>query len=173
MSCYILDANTVLQLSSHFPTAFGQLRKLVQQGAVKLPQGVYSESTRKSGKLKQKFPQWAQRYPQMIVRFDKHSDPRLREELSQIEQKYGPDFYVGQQLRRGFWKSRAGRTSADGQVVAAAKVLGCVAVSDDVAVEVACSLEGVPCIGWAEFARQVGLIGHHMKSLFESAGGDL
>jgi hypothetical protein len=173
MSCYILDANTVLQLSSHFPTTFGQLGKLVRQGTVKFPEGVYNELTRKSDKLKRKFPGWAQKYPQMIVRFDKHSEPRLREELSRIEQEYGRDFYVGQQLRRGFWKSRAGRKAAEGQVVAAAKVLRCVAVSDDVAVEGACSLEGVSCIGWAEFARQVGLIEHHMKSLFESAGGDL
>lgn len=155
MSCYILDANTVFQLFNHFPTAFGQLRRFVSQGVMRLPQGVYNELTQKSDRLKRKISKWAQKYPQMLVRFDRHSDPRLREELGQIERKYGPDFYVGQQPRRGFWKSRAGRKAADGQVVAAAKVLGCVAVSDDIAVEGACLLERVPCIGWAEFARQI------------------
>lgn len=160
MNCYVLDATTVIQLLEHFPTAFGELRKLISQKAVKLPQGVFSELTRKSDKLKQKLPKWAQKYPQMLVKF---SDPRLREELSQIEQKYGQDFYVGKKLHKGFWKSRAGRKAADGQVVAAAKVLGCVVVSDDKAVEGACSLEGVPCIGWAEFARQVSLIGPQLR----------
>lgn len=166
MNRYVLDANTVIQLSEHFPTAFGQLRKLFSQNVVKLPQGVYNELTQKSDRLKQKLPKWAQQYPQMVVRFD---NPRYREELARIEQQYGPDFHVGQQLRRGFWKSRAGRKARDGQVVAAAKVLRCIAVSDDIAIEGACSLEGVPCIGWAEFARQVGLIRHQMNSLFERA----
>lgn len=169
MNCYILDADTIFNLSDHFPAVFGQLRKLVSQSTVKLPDGVYKELTRKSDKLKKKLPKWAQKYPQMLVRFDSRSDPRLREELARIERQYGPDFYVGQKVYRGFWKSRAGRKAADGRVVAAAKVLGCVVVSDDKAVEGACSLEGVSCIGWAEFARQVNLIEHRMKSLFESA----
>jgi hypothetical protein len=44
-------------------------------------------------------------------------------------------------------------------VVAVAKLLkGGVAVSDDQAVKLVCALEGVPCIGWSEFARRVGLI---------------
>jgi hypothetical protein len=33
-----------------------------------------------------------------------------------------------------------------------------VAVSDDAAVKLACALEGVPCIGWSELARRLGLI---------------
>jgi hypothetical protein len=35
---------------------------------------------------------------------------------------------------------------------------GGVAVSDDGAVKLACALEDVPCIGWSEFARRLGLI---------------
>jgi hypothetical protein len=43
-------------------------------------------------------------------------------------------------------------------VVAVAEVLAGIAVSNDRAVQLACSLEGVTCIGWAEFARRLGLV---------------
>ncbi|MCX7887742.1 MAG: hypothetical protein N3B01_10900, partial [Verrucomicrobiae bacterium] len=56
------------------------------------------------------------------------------------------------------WKSKAGRQAADAQVVAVAKLLKGVAVSDDRAVKLVCATEGVPCIGWSEFARGLGLI---------------
>lgn len=82
---------------------------------------------------------------------------RIREELSRVERLYGESIRVGDHTYPGFWKSAAGRKAADGQVVAVARVLRLTVVSDDRAIEHACSLEGVPCIGWAEFARQLGL----------------
>lgn len=45
--------------------------------------------------------------------------------------------------------------AADGEVVTVGKVLVCVVVSDDRAVRMACSLENIGCIGWAEFARRM------------------
>ncbi|MGH8103566.1 MAG: hypothetical protein ACREJQ_03490 [bacterium] len=82
-------------------------------------------------------------------------DPQLWSELKRIETTYGEWVIVGPNRHKGFWKSKAGRKAADGQVVAVSKVLKCTAVSDDNAVELACMLEDVPCIGWAEFARRL------------------
>jgi hypothetical protein len=82
-------------------------------------------------------------------------------ELVRIENAYGLDFKVERMPVKGFWKSKAGRDSADGQVVCVGKARkdkGAVVVSDDTAVRCACMLEDVPCIGWAEFARQIGIL---------------
>jgi len=86
------------------------------------------------------------------------TNARLQREVATLEKKYGERIVFGQQSYAGFWRSKAGRRAADGQVVAAAKWERAIAVSDDQAVKLACALENVPCIGWSEFARRLGLI---------------
>ena len=121
---------------------------------LKLPEGVVREIIRGTDKLAK------------FIEKEKHSlsvaastDRRLPGEIKQLENLYGETILFGQQKYGGFWKSKAGRQAADAQVVAIAKLQdGGVVVSDDRAVKLACALEGVPCIGWSEFARRLGLI---------------
>lgn len=158
MECYILDADTVINLQRHYPSALKKLRSLVAAGQIKMPEGTYREVVRNADKAGKLLKRWANKYPEFLVQFDKQANPGLLQELARIERAYGADFFVGKQQYRGFWKSRAGQKAADGQVVAAAKELICVAVSDDKAVEGACLLEGVACIGWTEFLRRVNQV---------------
>jgi hypothetical protein len=90
----------------------------------------------------------------------------LGEELARVERQYGEKIQVGSRQYPGFWKSARGKKAVDGQVVATARKLGCTAVSDDKAVGLACFLENIGCMGWTEFARNVGL--HSQPSLFPS-----
>ena len=85
MDCYVLDADTVINLQSHFPAALRKLRTLAAQGLVKMPAGTYREVTHKSDKVGKLLPEWAEKYPQFVVRFDKRANPRLRQELARIE----------------------------------------------------------------------------------------
>jgi hypothetical protein len=83
------------------------------------------------------------------------SAPILRAEHVRIELAYGEVIQIGKQQRRGFWRSKGGKRSADSQVVAVSKVNGYITVSNDEAVQDACHIENVPCIGWQEFYRRM------------------
>lgn len=55
----------------------------------------------------------------------------------------------------GFWSSRAGRRSADSQVVAAAKANGWIVIANDVSVHGACYFEQLDCHRWEYLARRL------------------
>jgi hypothetical protein len=129
------------------------LRGLVKQEALKLPEGVVREILRQSDKLK-KFIQEIREKVEVKV----GPGTRASLEVSRLEKLYGDRIRYGKLEYPGFWHSKAGKHAADSQVVAVAKVFRATAVSDDRAVRLACSLEGVPCIGFAEFWRRIGLV---------------
>ncbi len=98
---------------------------------------------------------WSQKNSDCIVRIARVHN--LAGELARIERQYGEQIVVEAKTYPGFWHSPAGRKAGDGQLIAVAKILNAVVVSDDRAVRLACMLENIPCIGWTEFARRVTL----------------
>ncbi len=163
MDRYIFDATALIDLYDHFPKEFHKLRRLVKDDRAKIPEGVYREIGRKSDKLFRSVKKWWKDYRQFVIPISQ--DQHLRMEFSRMEQAYGEKIQVSGKEYKGFWKSRAGKKAADGQVVAAGKVHGYIVVSDDHAVRLACMLENVQCIGWTEFARQIGMSQQQLKLL--------
>lgn len=152
MDNYILDADALINLHRH-------LRKRMRglsQAVVQRPEGVYREICRSDDRLRTLVERWKRAQPQWVVGIQ--SVPNLSEEWQRIDQRYGEQIKIDKQFYSGFWRSRSGHKAADAQVVAVAKVLNGTAVSDDKAIQMACMIENVPCIGWAEFARRIGLV---------------
>jgi predicted nucleic acid-binding protein len=151
---YVCDADCLINLHRHFGRAsLKALRSLGRRGALKLPEGVIREIKRGTDKLAQFMEKEEQ-----VLEVTISNDPNLCYEIARLEKSYGEKIIYGQQEYSGFWKSRAGRKAADAQVVAVAKLLNSIVISNDRAVQLACSLEGVSCINWAEFARRIGLV---------------
>jgi hypothetical protein len=153
---YVLDSTALIDINKHFPRQNRKLRQLAQGGYVKIPEGVFREIKRKTDMLSNTLKSWSKSNPDLIIQIS--GMQILANKLVSIENKYGEKILVANRPYSGLWKSPSGRKSADGQVIAVAKVLGCTAVSDDRAIRLACMLEGVPCIGWTEFARRTGFI---------------
>lgn len=156
---YVCDADCLINLHRHFGrNCIRVLRRLAKEGSLYIPEGIARELLRGTDVI----ARFVQRYRdnrdcgEVIVWLK--DNPRLREEVAQMEQSYGESICVGGRVYPGFWSSQSGRKAADGQIVAVAKVLGGTVVSDDAAVKLACALENVPCIGWSEFARRLGLL---------------
>jgi|YNPNPStandDraft_1061719.scaffolds.fasta_scaffold42344_3 predicted nucleic acid-binding protein len=152
METYVLDASALVDIYNHFQGKFRKLKPLVENSRIRIPEGVFRELRRVTGRLYKIVESWMGDNPDCIVRIDRVHN--LASELVRIEQQYGERIQVGRNEHSGFWKSPSGRKAADGQVVAVAKVLGCTVVSDDYAVRLVCMLEGIPCVGWTEFVRQ-------------------
>lgn len=151
---HVCDADCLINLHRHFGRkAIAALRRLGKKGGLKIPEGVIREIIRGTDHLA-RFAVREQRSLAVSV----NDDARLRAEIARLERHYGETIVFGQQRYGGFWKSKAGKQAADAQVVAVAKLKGALAVSDDRGVKLACALENVPCIGWSEFARRLGLI---------------
>ncbi len=150
---YVCDADCLINLHRHFERkAISGLRRSTRSGKVKLPEGVAREILRGTDKL----AEFVEREERTAV--VKVSDlSGLRAEISRLERRYGEKIVFGKQHYSGFWKSKAGMQAADSQVVGVTKLLGGVAVSDDRSVKLVCALENVPCIGWSELARRLGL----------------
>ena len=158
---YVPDADALVNLYLHFKrTAINALKKLARRDALRIPEGVDRELRRKSDRLSGLMTtlrkQTARFPPSLFVKL--RAQPKVRDEVVRLEKLYGQVIRVGRREYPGFWASRGGRKAADSQVVAAAKVLRGVAVSDDRAIALACALEGASCIGWTEFARRLGLM---------------
>ncbi|RJP42919.1 MAG: hypothetical protein C4547_00040 [Phycisphaerales bacterium] len=165
-SQYVLDASAVINLYQHF-----QARRVSQmltahagRKGVRIPEGVQRELMRHSDAAATTMAKLAGRQHECIVRFKQH--PELLGQLPEMERKYGEEIRVEKKTYNGFWKSPAGHNAADGQVVAVARYFRATAVSEDRAIELACMLENVPCIGWSEFARLCGLARHTQRELF-------
>jgi hypothetical protein len=150
---YVGDADCLINLHRHFGRkALSALQSCGNAGRLKLPEAVVRELRKRTKKLRRFVED--QRHLEITARHI----PALHSEIPRLERLYGEKIRVGSQEYAGFWRSPAGRKAADAQVVAVAKLKGGVAVSDDRAVKLACALEDVPCIGWSEFARRLGLI---------------
>lgn len=151
---HVCDADCLINLHRHFGRkAIRALRDWGRKGAPKLPEGVVRELIHATDNLAG-FAQKERQHLEIAARQFR----ALHREIPRLERLYGKTIRVGTQQHAGFWHSKAGRRAADAQVVAVAKLLRGVAVSDDAAVKLACALEGVPCIGWSELARRLGLI---------------
>ena len=151
---HVCDADCLINLHRHFGRkAILALRDWGRKGAPKLPEGVVRELIHATDNLA-RFAEKERQHLEIAARQFR----ALHREIPRLERLYGKTIRVGTQQHAGFWHSKAGRRAADAQVVAVAKLLGGVAVSDDAAVKLACALEGVPCIGWSELARRLGLI---------------
>lgn len=155
MDTYVLDANALIDLHKHFRTGFRKLGHMVQQGQIKVPEGIFRELRRRTDKLFKAVKGWSKENPDCMVQIARVHN--LREELARIERQYGEQIVIGMKSYPGFWHSPAAKKAADGQVIATAKVLSVSVVSDDRAVRLACMLENIPCIGWTEFARRANL----------------
>lgn len=156
METYVLDASALINLHRHFPASFRKLGPMVQQGQIKIPEGIFRELKRRTDRLFEAVERWAKKNSDCVVRITRMHN--LPNEFARIERQYGKRIVVGEKEYKGFWSSLAGREAADGQVIAVAKVLGATVVSDDRAVHLVCMLEDVPCIGWTEFARKINLL---------------
>ncbi|MCR4413453.1 MAG: hypothetical protein NUV77_13615 [Thermoguttaceae bacterium] len=155
--CYVLDTSAMVDLHDHFRVTSVRktLGRLCRENRLRLPEGVKRELGRKTDQARKTVGELAKQYPGCVVLIQ--AVPNLGGELARMEQTYGQEIRVGNRRYPGFWKSRSGHKAIDGQLVSVGKRLACTVVSDDRAVRMACLLENVPCIGWAEFARQVGL----------------
>ena len=150
-----MDSASLFDLHNHLSTKRlkNALKMLAQRKQLKIPEGVYRELKRKSRKPYLTIKNLIQYYPDLLVPVTKVHN--LQSELARIEQIYGETIQIGARKLPGLWRSRSGRKAEDGQVVALAKKLGAMTVSNDKAIQRACFLENVPCIGWTEFARKI------------------
>ena len=165
---HVCDADGLIHLQRHFGrNAIRAMRDCGKKGGLRLPEGVVRELIQSTDKLAGFVQEQRQRLEVAARQL-----PALHTEIPRLERLYGEKIRVGTQEHAGFWHSKAGRKAADAQVVAVAKLLkGGVAVSDDGVVKLACALEGVPCIGWSEFARRLGLIKPQQLALNLGSGG--
>jgi len=164
---YVLDSTAVIDLCLHFRTAAIRRKLLLaQESCLKIPEGVARELKRKSDNANRIVKALVAQCPDSLVQIARV--PNLGEETARIERLHGEKIRVGTRQYAGFWSTAHGKKAVDGQVVGTAKKLKCTLVSDDGAVRLACMLENVPCIGWSEFARVVGLF--TQLSLFGEAG---
>ena len=151
---YVCDASSLINLHRHFKgKCMRRLRQLVEKEELCIPEGVARELRRGTDRLSEFIKRWEE---PVVIRL--RNNPRLQAEVVRVERLYGNSITVGEVEYKGFWASPAGRKAADSQVVAVAKIFGCTVVSDDNAVKLACAQEDVPCIGWTEFARRLGLL---------------
>ena len=148
---YCLDADVLINIKNHYPEALKKVSRCAKEGKVVISEGVCREICEGSDRLKPMVQNWQSKYGAVV----QLSAPILRAEHVRIELAYGEVIQIGKQQRRGFWRSKGGKRSADSQVVAVSKVNGYITVSNDKVVECACQLENVPCIGWHEFFRRM------------------
>lgn len=148
---YSLDSDALINIQMCYPKAIKVVSRHARDGRVVVPEGVYRELCRKTDRLKNTVQTWKRKHS-AVVSLD---SAKLQTELARIESAYGKQIVVGDKVRGGFWASRSGKLSADGQVVTICKVNNYIAVSNDRAVQDACHIENVPCIGWQEFYRRM------------------
>lgn len=148
---YCLDADALINIQLYYPHALRDINRHGKNGRIAVAEGVYREICRKTDRLERMMKTWYQKHS-AVIRIDQ---PNLRAEVARMEAAYGEQIVIGKQKRKGFWASKAGRRAADSQVVAVCKILGYIAVSNDQAIQDACHLEDVPCIGWQEFYRRM------------------
>ncbi len=148
---YCLDADALINIQIYYFDALKELNRYAKNGKVVVAEGVYRELCRKTDRLKRMVQTWRKKHS-AVIRLDTQT---LHAELARIEKAYGDKIVIGKQQRKGFWASKSGRQAADSQVVAVCKVNKYIAVSNDQAVQDACHLENVPCVGWQEFYRRM------------------
>ena len=148
---YCLDADALVNIQKYYLKALKEISRYGKDGKIVIPEGVYREICRKTDRLKNMVQTWHKKHS-AVIRFD---TPTLRAEFARIERAYGNEIVLGDQKRKGFWTSKSGKQAADSQVVAVCKVNKYIAVSNDQAVQDACHIENVPCIGWQEFYRRM------------------
>ncbi len=153
---YVCDTTALIDVYQHFPKKFRKLKTVVAEERFKIPEGVARELQRSTDKLGKTIGEWAEKFRRFVVSIQHNQ--RLMNGFPRIDRTYGDKVTVGGKEYPGFWHSPAGRKAADAQVVAVGKVLGCIVVSDDRSVRLACLLENVECIGWTEFARRTGIM---------------
>ncbi|HUW34337.1 MAG TPA: DUF4411 family protein [Planctomycetota bacterium] len=159
---YCLDADALINIKLYYPKEIRRINQYAKKGKVVIPEGVYREICRKTDTLKNMVQTWQKRHGAIIW-----LDHALGRELARMEKAYGEAIILGNRKRNGFWTSKSGRQSADSQVVAVSKVRNYTAVSNDQAVQDACHIENVPCIGWQEFYRRMKQDFIGQGSLFE------
>lgn len=153
METYVLDASALVDIYRHFRNKFRKLKPLVASGHIKIPEGVFRELHRVTGELYKTVKIWIQDNSDCLVQIGRVHN--LANEFVRIERQYGERIRVGKHEHPGLWKSHSGRKAADSQVIATAKILKGIVVSDDYGIRLVCMLEGIPCISWTEFVRQV------------------
>lgn len=163
---YVCDSDAIINLYIHFGNSANRtIWDLSKNNRLKLPEGVVKEIIKCSDELG-KFMKDHREIFEVKIK----SHHKLKDEIPRLEKLYGEEIRFNKLKYSGFWKSKAGRKSADSQVVALAKYMNCVVVTDDRAIKLVCALENVRCIGWAEFSRALGLI--KSQQLFLNLGND-
>ncbi len=157
MQKYCCDATALIDIAQRFEDGVKKLDKAAKGGSLVVPIAVFNELRKKSDQLKAAVERWNTTKYQAVIRID--STGEFKRECARIERTYEPDFMVGSKVQGGFWRSKAGQKAADAQVVAIAKVKKLIAVSQDQAVNNACLLENIDCIGWQQLWRRITGLG--------------
>ena len=121
---------------------------------IRIPVGVYHEVRAYRGvstTLKNAVERWKD--IGLVVDIDQNAAAKRL--LPEIETRYGLPFSVGNVTYGGFWRSKAGRYAADGEVVAFAKAHRWTVISNDVSVHGACYQEDITCHRWEHLARLI------------------
>lgn len=149
---FCCDANALINFAR--AGRFAELDGLARLDLLRIPMGVYNEvyPYERDGRTKKMLTQWKED-ARTTVNLD--DDGAAKALLPDIERAYGPPFSIGGVTYPGFWKSKAGRAAADGEVVAFAKARGWTVVSNDGSVRGACLLESVECHSWEQLAHRL------------------
>ena len=149
---FCCDANALIDFAR--AGRFTELDALARQGMLRIPMGVYAEvyPHQREGREKRMLVQWKEDARTTVILDD---DGMAKSLLPAIERTYGPQFHIGGITYPGFWKSKAGRAAADGEVVAFAKAHGWTVVSNDGSVRGACLLESIECHSWEQLAHEL------------------
>ncbi len=153
---YVCDADALINMYRAFDRkAIRKLRKEIEKGRLKVPEGVYREILRQEDSLKRLFRKLQD---QVRIPIKRRSDAILANLVTELDTKYGEKVVLGKLAIPGFWHSASGRKAADAQVVAVAKHFGYIVVSNDQAIHWACLNENVACISWTEYTRRITLL---------------
>ena len=149
---FCCDANALIDFARS--GRFADLQALAQLGLLRIPMGVYAEvyPYERNSQVKRLLAQWKED-ARTTVNLD--DDGAAKALLPDIERAYGPPFSIGGITYSGFWRSKAGRDAADGEVVAFAKARGWTVVSNDGSVRGACLLERIECHSWEHLAHRL------------------
>ena len=152
---YVLDTDSLINVYNHSPQAFKRLRKLAQNGSVRVPSAVIREIKRPEDRLKRSITRWARNYKDFEI---KDTDSRFRDWIDEIMRRYGSSYKIGRLQKQGLAAGKSRKRGTDVQVVAAGKFLNAIVVSDDNRIKEVCFLENIECISWTEFMRRVGIV---------------
>ena len=152
-----LDANVLITIDTLGKDVKRRLGQWIGSGHIRIPEAVLREiKTHGARPLRERLDRWQLRWPEFFVDIDTRNPSHCRE-LARMSATYGQTFtFGGVHFPGGFYKTPQGKSRAvDAQLVTLAKVHGFTVVSDERAIQAACSLENVSAMHMHEFIRRL------------------